>query len=531
MNERYPDATAEEIAREDTCIICREEMRPYALLNAGNGGPEQAARNPVAERMRPKKLPCGHILHFACLRSWLERQQICPTCRRPVVPDGRTPPPVAGQPAANAAAGQPGAAVPGQVVADQAHQGGGQPAEGQNRFRMLNLGPLRIGFGAGRGDLVNDLAHQINDQARPQPNGNADHAQQYGFGFGFGRPRAPQVRSGNTNIHAQLNTIEQRLQQDISELRMAANELHVVRMLEAELNRLRAVRQSAAGHPVAAPTALLQASSSGTAPPVTIRPPQALVTNSQQPILNAGSEALPEGLTLPAGWTMMPLQRVEATGHPAATAMRNSASAPANPQTMSGQGRIASSHALSLHPTTPQPPIPGDVRLSGPSLMPNLNLGQSPGTEGASTTSDSSVQTSVPSSTFRNGEGIVPGMEPGRAAATTLSADLERMAPSTANYNHEDSTINLPSLPTWGSNVPLAAPVPLRPPESTRNGEGVTSGETHSVGPAPAKDIAVAAPTENGVDDDIQQEDAVPSSRDKGKAKAVTVEDFTEDVD
>ena len=531
MNERYPDATAEEIAREDTCIICREEMRPYALLNAGNGGPEQVVRNPVAERMRPKKLPCGHILHFACLRSWLERQQICPTCRRPVVPDGRTPPPVPGQPAANAAAGQPGAAVPGQVAADQEHQGGGRPAEAQNRFRMLNLGPLRIGFGAGRGDLVNDLAHQINDQARPQPNGNADHAQQYGFGFGFGRPRAPQARSGNTTIHAQLNTIEQRLQQEISELRMAANELHVVRMLEAELNRLRALRQSAAGHPVAAPTALLQASSSGTAPPVTIRPPQALVANSQQPVLTAGSEALPEGLTLPSGWTMMPLQRVDAMGHPAATAMRNSASAPANPQTMSAQGRIASSQALSSHPTTPQPPVPGGVRLAGPSLMPNLNLSQPPRAEGASTSLNDAVQTSVPSSTLANGDGDVPGLELGSAAATTSSVELERMVPTPANHNHGDSTTNLSALPTWGSNVSLAASVPSRPSESTRNGEGVTNGERDSVGPATAKDIAAAALTENGVDDDIQQEDAVPLSQDKGKAKAVTVEDFTEDAD
>ena len=29
--------------------------------------------------MTPKKLPCGHIFHFQCLRSWLERQQSCPT--------------------------------------------------------------------------------------------------------------------------------------------------------------------------------------------------------------------------------------------------------------------------------------------------------------------------------------------------------------------------------------------------------------------------------------------------------------------
>lgn len=28
-----------------------------------------------------KKLPCNHIFHTACLRSWFQRQQTCPTCR------------------------------------------------------------------------------------------------------------------------------------------------------------------------------------------------------------------------------------------------------------------------------------------------------------------------------------------------------------------------------------------------------------------------------------------------------------------
>lgn len=50
-----------------TCIICREEM--------------SAA----------KKLPCGHLFHIHCLRSWLERQQTCPTCRSSVLaPEGGT---------------------------------------------------------------------------------------------------------------------------------------------------------------------------------------------------------------------------------------------------------------------------------------------------------------------------------------------------------------------------------------------------------------------------------------------------------
>lgn len=60
MNTWYPDATPEELENTDNvCIICREEM--------------------VASST--KKLPCGHIFHKNCLRSWFQRQQTCPTCR------------------------------------------------------------------------------------------------------------------------------------------------------------------------------------------------------------------------------------------------------------------------------------------------------------------------------------------------------------------------------------------------------------------------------------------------------------------
>lgn len=42
-----------------------------------------------------KKLPCNHIFHTACLRSWFQRQQTCPTCRlnilRPTPPSTTRP--------------------------------------------------------------------------------------------------------------------------------------------------------------------------------------------------------------------------------------------------------------------------------------------------------------------------------------------------------------------------------------------------------------------------------------------------------
>ena len=70
LNDRYLTATEEELVSTDrTCIICREDMRLQD---------------------NPKKLPCGHIFHFRCLRTWLERQQSCPTCRTSVLPTGAT---------------------------------------------------------------------------------------------------------------------------------------------------------------------------------------------------------------------------------------------------------------------------------------------------------------------------------------------------------------------------------------------------------------------------------------------------------
>mmetsp|Transcript_27779 Transcript_27779/g.41086 ORF Transcript_27779/g.41086 Transcript_27779/m.41086 type:complete len:704 (+) Transcript_27779:118-2229(+) len=58
MNERFDDATQEELdAVGGICIICRDHMD------------------------KGKKLPCGHVFHFYCLREWLQQQQTCPTCR------------------------------------------------------------------------------------------------------------------------------------------------------------------------------------------------------------------------------------------------------------------------------------------------------------------------------------------------------------------------------------------------------------------------------------------------------------------
>ncbi|KAM4602692.1 E3 ubiquitin-protein ligase AMFR-like isoform 2-T2 [Polymixia lowei] len=58
MEARFTVATAEELAaNNDDCAICWDAM------------------------MTARKLPCGHLFHNSCLRSWLEQDTSCPTCR------------------------------------------------------------------------------------------------------------------------------------------------------------------------------------------------------------------------------------------------------------------------------------------------------------------------------------------------------------------------------------------------------------------------------------------------------------------
>ncbi|CAF1016579.1 unnamed protein product [Rotaria sordida] len=74
LNTMYPDLTADELANvsDTTCIICREEMQVQQSI---------------------KRLSCQHIFHKNCLRSWFQRQQACPICRKPVLRSRTTPAP------------------------------------------------------------------------------------------------------------------------------------------------------------------------------------------------------------------------------------------------------------------------------------------------------------------------------------------------------------------------------------------------------------------------------------------------------
>ncbi|KNC51041.1 E3 ubiquitin-protein ligase synoviolin-A [Thecamonas trahens ATCC 50062] len=58
LAERFEAVTAADLDGEDAmCTVCRVDV------DEGH------------------RLPCGHVFHYDCLRSWMERRQQCPTCR------------------------------------------------------------------------------------------------------------------------------------------------------------------------------------------------------------------------------------------------------------------------------------------------------------------------------------------------------------------------------------------------------------------------------------------------------------------
>lgn len=300
MNARYPDATAEEIGREDVCIICREEMRPYQAPAEG----QQQAPNPVAERMRPKKLPCGHVLHFACLRSWLERQQVCPTCRRSVVQT------------------QQGTNVNGQGARGDGAGAGQHPPGDRPLARVFQLGPLRIGVGAARGEhMFEELQQQMADNRAGAPRRpDQRNLQQYQFGIRWdGRRRARHAPAGT--IREQLDAVERQLQEETQSLTQNSREYAVLRAAQLELERVRALRNSAHTPALAVPIAPVAGAQQLPLPPLGAIPfPQPLQSLQPLPgeqLLQAGSENLPAGMTLPEGWSMVPLRPTAAPMIPA----------------------------------------------------------------------------------------------------------------------------------------------------------------------------------------------------------------------
>lgn len=227
MNAKYPDATAAEIAANDTCIVCREEMRPWNQVN-GDAGRTLAGNQPtrpaipMSEGKRAKKLPCGHILHMVCLKSWLERAQVCPTCRAPV--NGR-----AAQPAAAQQAAAPGRALgPGGQPHPLGNRAQGQqPAAANNgRGGIINLGRFQVAYGRAADPVAAAEAAReaVMAQARTPWRTQAP---------------APLPSLATLDIGELIRRTEQRIMEEAARLESQREDLAVLKRMQQELSRLR----------------------------------------------------------------------------------------------------------------------------------------------------------------------------------------------------------------------------------------------------------------------------------------------------
>ena len=492
MHARYPDATAEEITTQDVCIICREGMtaRPEAPAQAQA---EATAPSPLDERLRPKKLPCGHILHFACLRSWLERQQNCPTCRQPVL---SSPPPSqpgrdANAPVNNNAAGAPQAqANPNQMPAANANQ----PNAQLNRMRTFSLGPLRLTIGTGR--IIQGPPAGVNQPNHP-PVADANTRPNHTILSPVPNIHAPgssmlsALSESNTGvIQASINHLERMLMQDVTRLRLQTEQMNVLRGMQAELARLRVsqgIQQQSSGlMPITGNT-------TPTFPPngVSVSPVAAFTADHNSESIRSGSMNLPTGVTIPEGWTLLPLQRLQdvAVAQPLANSTITS-----QPQQRSRSLGPSSQPLPAMHVTPAASNLssfPVQRPFSMPSAVPNP----------ATTDMPSSIVPQANSATTNN-----PSTEPNHSEARSSSSP--------------DATISIPSEQRPTQSQGLAATESLRDPSRTRPWEWPTS-------PVLSTPISNASP--NTKQGSSQQSSTSTGQTEAARDRVATVEDAPED--
>lgn len=457
-------------------------MVPWSQPDAAGQPPRAGSLN---ESVRAKKLPCGHILHLKCLKAWLERQQACPTCRRPVIPTGTSATDRAGADNQNAGPGANGGAQGGGNAQPGAPGAGNGNARPQNRLRMINLGPIRIGVYNGPANQVQDALNQ----RRAQQNGNATAAATPAVTPGLGGLAAG--RSGDTQF--QLLQIEERLMHEAARLQIEQAQLATLQAMEAEMARLRA-RYSQIGQGVPGSTGTARANlfpPPMMGPGAAFAPPQTFQPATGQAPMMEGHQGLPPGLVLPEGWTLAPLNRVGGTaGAPPGTMLH--ASPVPTPITSVAQEQTEQSTSAAPEARVAASPTEQNTPTISPQVDPLEN--------------NNSISSMSPQagSTYEQAEG---SSSMSYLMGTPLSTQVEQPATATA----EDQVDAPHNIGTSGS---------------TQSGPGPETVTRQEEGPTWSFDN-VEAQASNG--QTATEAEATP--QDKGKGRAVTVEDVEDAED
>lgn len=382
---------------------------------------------------------------------------------------------------------------------------------------MFNLGPLRLGFAQGGVDEIREMAQRLRmppDAANlPAPTPTVP-------------PPTPQEHNTNSGpgldaVRGQLLALGQQVRLEMFNAHMATTEIQYLNLLMNEIIRLRQVQQQllsqpqAAQHTVPGAVHTVQAhlphqQQGATHYPSTFAQQQALlpmpmpaqmhatpplaarmspaitrhVGASHGAAIPAGSPELPEGVVIPPGWSLLPLQRVDGA-------------VPSDPAPHNTQVAPMASHDM-LNSFMPQ--APNNPRSRGTSPAPGLGIF---GQTGRPTTSTSSA--SEPS----RGPGA-----PGPPASLDAAARGQQGPPPPV-------TAPTPLAPNWGGPAQLfgerSAPVIFgyqreRTPEPPGE-RGERSGDAPTAGAAVNGVAAAEGVTANG------------STETRSGARTVTVEE------
>ncbi|KAK3702831.1 E3 ubiquitin-protein ligase hrd1 [Vermiconidia calcicola] len=481
MNGRYPDATTEEIRGED-CIVCREGMVAWEQAPAGESNARPATPTPAAT----------------------------------------------GQQGGGGAGGNQQGRPP---VQQQQRQG---------RARILNFGPIRIGFLNGPGDQIGNIIRQMQNpnqnQAQGQQGGAAagggQEAQQGPNHLGLQVPYADGGPGGAAGgggggarstlpTHIQIMQIEQRLMQEAHNLGLEQQQLETLRMMEGELARLRAMQQPYTGAqrqqthfapppPGFPPPMMIQQPFGGfqafqqqqqmippfmQQAPIAQHPPEAFHGSANQQFGN-GHESLPEGMTLPEGWAVMPLRRADggvAGGNEQTTVVGSTVPA-ASDASATVNGQRTSSTAINEGQSATAQSGPRDDNGS-PYFVPTVT----PAAPATTTNGDADTIPAAPA-TATNSD------------ATTTPAATQDQNPTAGQFSQSQSRDEHKT--PWNSEG--WSFVEPEPPNGHTAGEGASSSSNdQQLQPAPSEPHQPAA---NGAPPEQSYEG-------KGKAKAAEVED------
>lgn len=488
------------------------------------------------ERQRPKKLPCGHILHFGCLRSWLERQQVCPTCRSsvlaPTTPNNTNTnrPQVPGQPPD---AAEPNGAHPPNLI---------RPVIRPNprRARTLNLGGWRFAWAAGDEREVREALQLANEddngpaaQARTGLRGPRDQTvaqnNQLGLLNALEALRSTHGNAaGSSSFQQQIVRIEHQIMQEINSLNLAQDQMLVIRALQQQLVSLRAASTTDAGAAggsagtgavqaqpgFGAPQAVagqfspqnVQWRVNGGLPPYQQYQQQILSTVPAQVAFGPDHPDLPQGFTLPQGWTFLPLQR-------------------------NGVGMEEARRAEHT-----DHPIVDDVLPQVPQSTSSSLRAEAPPSDPLENRSERSLH--VDASTESNPSNhSQPLTMPPISSAQVLNVNTPRsqhsMMNSPSQPSASDPSSNTQPAATVGSTIPDWSDwgTAALAPESTPHMEPATTPDepTSHMEPTITSDAFTAHTEPATTSDGSPSQVSGNASTDKGKAKAVTVEETSDE--